>query len=157
MKTGLFIIVMLVLSSGISLAQQTLQDVRREIERLDAAIEKVVLDNDYDAQLEYFTDDVIIDPPFDPPIRGKQALREAFERNKKEHVTYHSFKTNTEDLWVCGDKVYARGTGRMTISSLQTKEPKGIYGSFFVIWEKQKDGSYKIAFQVFTLDVNPFK
>lgn len=132
-------------------------DIKSKIEKITQILNKAVLSGDYETQLKYFTEDAIIAPPIGPVIKGKNAIRDGFDRNAKENVVLHSFNATIEDLWVCGDRVYERGTWAMAQSSNLSKKPKAYYGSYFEIWKVQSDSSLLIDYMIFTLGFNPFE
>ena len=146
----------LVLSSSGS-AQDNLKEIRQKLEGINRTMERAELENDYSTQLKYFTDDIMIDHPLEPPLRGKESLKARYERNQKEGVKYHSVSSTMEDLWVSGDRVYERGTWGMSVSSKRVKQPIGAFGSYFQIWRKQADNAYRIEYLIFTLDFNPYE
>lgn len=132
-------------------------EIKSKIDKITQALNKAVLENDYETQLKYFTEEAIIAPPIGSVIRGKNAIKDGFDKNVKENVVLHSFNATIEDLWVCGDRVYERGKWAMAQSSNLYKKPKAYYGSYFEIWKVQKDGSLLIDYIIYTLGFNPFE
>jgi ketosteroid isomerase-like protein len=137
--------------------QRDLADVRSAIEKISARMQQAVLEGDHATQLSFLAEDVIIDPPLDPPVRGKAAVQEQFARAKKEGQTYRSFSGTTEALWVVGDSVYERGTWGMSFTTNEMKKPFSAYGSFFEIWARDGSGGYRIAYLIYSLDMNPYE
>jgi len=133
------------------------KDIRATIEQINKKAEKAILANDFATQLSFFTDDITIDHPLEPPIKGKAAVQERMARGQKEGLKYRSFSGTTEDLWVCGDKVFERGTWGMSFTTNTMKEPFAPYGSYFQIWTKDAPGTYRIQYLIFTLDMNPYE
>jgi ketosteroid isomerase-like protein len=138
-------------------AEINLREVRATIAEISLKMEQAVLANDYDTQLSFIADDIIIDPPLEPPIRGKGAVREGIAKALKEGVKYRSFSGTSEDLWTVGDRVYERGTWGMSFTTNKMKQPFAPYGSFFEIWTKDTSGNYRIQYLVYTLDMNPYE
>lgn len=133
-----------------------LSEVTNKIEKITQIINKAVLENDYDTQLKYFTENAIIIPPIGPEVSGKQAIKDGFQKNIKENVVVHSFNATIEDIWVSDDRVYERGKWAMAQSTKNSKVPKAFYGSYFEIWKTQKDSSLLIDYMIYTLGFNPF-
>lgn len=138
-------------------AQSDLQEIRATIEQINKKMEKAALANDFATQLFYFTDDILIDHPLEPPIRGKAAIQERQSRGRREGVQYRSFSGTTEDLWACGERVYERGTWGMSFTTNTMKRPFAAYGSYFQIWTKRGGDTYRIEYLIFTLDMNPYE
>lgn len=127
----------------------------KEIERANIEIHRLMMEGDYEALLKYYTDDIIIVPALEPAIRGKSALREQYRKQEKEEAVFHSFDTKTEKMWSAGDKVYEYGTYGLSGSTKNHPDPVALRGNFFVIWEKQNDGSYLTGYVMINIDHNP--
>jgi ketosteroid isomerase-like protein len=138
-------------------AEGDLKEIRATITQISQRMEQAVLANDYETQLSFMADDVIIDPPLEPPIRGKAAVQERNARAQQEGVKFRSFSGATEDLWVSGNRVYERGTWGMSFTTNTMKQPFAPYGSFFEIWTKDGTGTYRIQYLIYTLDMNPYE
>jgi|GEM_PF-1676434 len=133
------------------------EEIKNKIEKITQIINKAVLENDYDTQLKYFTEDAIIVPPLGPAVKGKKEIKNGFDKNVMDKVVLHSFNAAIEDFWVCGNRVYERGKWAMAQSSKLSNKPKAYYGSYFEIWEVQKDSSVLIDYMIYTLGFNPFE
>jgi ketosteroid isomerase-like protein len=136
-------------------AQDSMKELRAKIDDIGKKLEAASIRGDYELILSYYADDIIIDHPLEPPIRGKDAARVQIEKGIREGLKYHSFSGTIEDLWECGGKVYERGSWGMSYTSKHTRQPVGAYGSYFEIWMKGDDDSYKIQYLIYTLDFNP--
>lgn len=129
-------------------------DVLKEI---NLQIEDAVLKGDYETVLKFYTDDVILVPNSQPSLKGKSAVRESYLKQVKAGVRFHSFNARADKIWECGNEVYEYGTYGFSGSSNETKHPYAFTGSYFMIWEKQKDISYLIKYVISNLDFNPCK
>lgn len=78
-------------------------------------------------------------------------------RDHKEGVKYQSFSGAIEDLWACADKVYERGSWGMSYTTNRLKQPVAAYGSYFQMWTKHVEDSYRIQYLIFTLGSNPYE
>lgn len=130
-------------------------DFKKKIEEINSNIEKLVLAGNYNDILPYYTDDVIISPDFHSSIKGKEAIRVAYEKNKKIKLKHHSFSGTSEDIWECEKFIYERGKFGMSLSSKDHPKPLAYYGSYFTIWQKEDDESLKIKYVIWNLDFNP--
>lgn len=120
-------------------------------------IEKAVYANDYETLLKYYADDVVCASDFQPAIKGKNAVKENFMKQKKEGTKFHSFHADVEKMWEDENNIYEYGTYGLSVSSKATTHPYAFTGSYFMIWEKQKDKSYLIKYLISNLDFNPCK
>ena len=128
--------------------KSTLQGIR-------SALDKAILDSDYETILKYHTDDVIIMANFRPAIKGKKEMREQYKKDKKAGVKLHAFNGKPEKIWESGDEVYEYGTYGLAVSSKDTEHPYAFYGSYFMIWEKQPDSTYLVKYLITNLDHKP--
>jgi ketosteroid isomerase-like protein len=138
-------------------AESDLKEVRATIAQISLKMEQAVLANDYETQLSFLADDIIIDGPLEAPVRGKAAVQERNAKARQEGVKFRSFSGTTDDLWVSGDRVYERGTWGMSFTTNKIKQPFAPYGSFFEIWTKDSTGEYRIQYLIYTLDMNPYE
>lgn len=136
-------------------AIDTAKTLRSMVEKINGVLDKAMLEGDYETLLKYYTEDIIVSPGMNPTVRGKDALKEAYEKNMKKKLKYHSFSGTIEDLWECGDKLYERGTFGMSMTYKDHPKPLAYYGSYFTIWKKVSEDSLKIKYVIWNLDFNP--
>ena len=136
-------------------AQET--EMREVLESIGAEINSALLSGDYETIMSHFTDDVIVFPLFDAPIKGKRAYREAVKKLKEKGIKYRSMNGNSTEMWECGNMVYDIGTFGMSLVSPASAKPTAYYGSYFQVWQKQSDGIYKLKYMMSNLDFNPFE
>jgi ketosteroid isomerase-like protein len=128
---------------------------KAEIDSINNILDKAMLRDNFEAMLPYYAEDIIISPGLNPTAKGKTAIKESYEKNRKDGVKYHSFSGTTEEIWECGDRVYERGTFGMSFSYKDHPKPIGYYGSYFTIWQREEDGSLKIKYVIWNLGFNP--
>ena len=130
-------------------------DFKSTLQGIRSALDKAILDSDYEAILKYHTDDVIIMANFRPAIKGKNEMREQYKKDKKAGVKLHAFNGKPEKMWASGDEVFEYGTYGLAVSSKDTEHPYAFYGSYFMIWEKQPDSNYLVKYLISNLDHKP--
>ncbi|MBK8944071.1 MAG: hypothetical protein IPM32_02265 [Ignavibacteriae bacterium] len=126
------------------------------IEQITIELNKAVIENDYETQLKYFTNNAVIAPPLGPKLEGKKAIKKAYEKNIDDNVVIHSFNAKIEDMWSCDDRIYEKGTWAMSQSTKWSKIPKAYHGSYFEIWQVENDTTILIDYMIYTLSFNPF-
>ncbi len=156
-KSAIFSICWLLASSSILLAQNISKEVDDTLNEIGEKMVKATLSGEYMSLMDFYSDDVIVMPDFQPTIKGKKALSDQYKENIKNGVKYHSFSGMVEKRWQHGDEIFERGTFGMAVSSKDFGRPMAYYGSYFQIWQKQPDGSFKISFTIWNLDFNPFE
>ena len=107
--------------------------------------------------LKFYDEDIIDMVPFRPPIRGLDELRRVTRKAVAAGLQYHSASGNVEDAWGCDDMIYERGTLAFSQTTRDNPKPEAYYGSYFTIWKKQADGSYKMRYTIWNLDFNPWE
>lgn len=118
-------------------------------------IEEALYESDYDTLLKFYTDDAIVVSDFQPAIKGKEAIRASYSKQKKEGTKFHSFNAKADKFWKVNNDIYEYGTYGLSVSSNETKHPYAFTGSYFMIWEKQKNDAYLIKYLISNLDFNP--
>ena len=126
-----------------------------EIKKLNKEIHDLFLKWDYDEILKYFSDDALLLPPMLPEIRGKAALREHYKKQDKILDRVSASGGTIEKMWSSENLVYEYGTYGFTAKLKDHNKPFGQTGHYFMIWEKQKDGSFLIKYIIENLDYNP--
>ncbi len=132
-------------------------EVRKFVESIEDDLNQAVIEGDYETVISYFADDIIVVPIFQSPIEGKEAYRKEVKKLKKKGVKYQSISGTIADIWECGNMIYEIGTFGMSLITKESPQPKAYYGSYFQIWQKQSDESYKLKYMISNLDFNPFE
>ena len=132
-------------------------DYLAQLQEIGRILNEAVLNGDYETILKYYIDDVVILANSVPTVRGIEAVRALYEKDKKRGLKFHAFSGKPEKIWSCGDRVYEYGTYGATVSTYETKHPYGFAGSYFTIWQKQKDGTYLMELVMTNLDHEPYK
>ena len=132
-------------------------EVREVLESIGGELTQALLAGDYEKIMTHFTDDIIVFPVFDPPIKGKRAYREAVKKAKEKGIQYQSMSGSSIEMWECGSMVYDIGKFGMSLVTKESPKPMAYYGSYFHVWQKQSDGSYKLKYMMSNLDFNPFE
>jgi len=70
--------------------------VNEKIESINRLLEEATLKGNYEALLDYYTEDIIVAPGVGPVVRGKSAIIESYKENRKWEVKYHSFNARVE-------------------------------------------------------------
>ena len=114
---------------------EKLMQLSREWSRLAStdSIEKV---------LSYWADDAVVLSPGEPPIKGKEAIREMVEGSSK----IPGFKISWEPLSVVvsksGDLAYLLEENQITVNDSLGK-PITQYNKALTVWRKEPGGSWK--------------
>lgn len=127
------------------------------LKEINQQIEDAIYKGDYEKLLKYYADDVIIVPDFQPVLYGKDAVRESYKKQENEGIKINSFHAKSAKIWADKINIYEYGSYGLSFSSKAKKHPYGVTGSYFMIWEKQKNNSYLVKYFISNLDFNPCK
>jgi uncharacterized protein (TIGR02246 family) len=106
-----------------------------------------LIDGDMDRWISLWTDNGIQMPPDTPAIKGKEKIREA---NQPSLDLYHwDISINVEETHVAGDWAFSRGNGSRALTPKDGSEKMAGTGKFLTIFQRQDDGSWKIACDCF--------
>jgi len=129
-------------------------DQTRDLEAITALRKENVAANnagDVSALLAQFTDDAVLLPPGQLPVRGKAAL-EAFSRPFHEQYDVETEQT-AEEVVVAGDWAYEWGMLTGTARPLAGGEAMQADMKYLYVYERQPDGSWKIAVDIYNNNV----
>ncbi|MDX1701158.1 MAG: DUF4440 domain-containing protein [Melioribacteraceae bacterium] len=130
---------------------QSEDDLREIVNQNNQKFMTSIMEDNLEGYLSCYTDDAIVMLPFMAPIKGKYALTAHWHNNMSRGGLVESADVTTLDIWSSGDLIYERGSYQITFKKHEGK-PRVVYGSYFSIWQKQKDGSYKMKYDISNLD-----
>ncbi len=128
----------------------------RVIEAVNALLAEhvaAVNSGDVSANLAGFTEDIIYLPPDLPPVRGKPAL-ESFVRSFFDSFDAE-IKMAPEETVVAGDWVFQWGTITGAFRPLEGGDGTSLEGKYMYLYQRQPDGSWKIARDIYNSNVPP--
>ena len=96
---------------------------------------------DIDKVVSLFTDDAVRIPATGPALVGKEAIRDWFQQIFDQYTLNQ--KNVLVDFKVSGELLFYRGTYTTTNTPKEGGEPLQLNGDFFVVMQKQSDGSWK--------------
>ncbi len=131
---------MIIVSEAISGPPEDISAIRQTATRMVEALER----QDVDALMEGFSEDVVIIPQGEPILKGKAAVR-VFYRGQFEHYRLKAFGPSLDELVICGEWAFSRGTGASLVKSSENGRTVRAFNRGLEIWRKQPDGSWKIA------------
>ncbi|MEM6463482.1 MAG: nuclear transport factor 2 family protein [Pseudomonadota bacterium] len=115
------------------------------LEDFDEAYNKAFSKGDADGCAAFFTDDVMLLPPGEPMIRGKEAFIASY-RSRIGRNAGGTHRNALVDFGVDGNLAYQIGT--FSVEDSATPER----GKFVNILKRQPDGSWKVSVSIFNSD-----
>ena len=103
--------------------------------------------------LVLYADDAVRMPPNGPTYSGKAAIEEAFTSFFEQFSGELDWPT--DEIIVAGDWAFHRGTFTADLTPLGEGEVMHVGGEVLVIFQRQPDGSWKAAREIWTDDEVP--
>ena len=124
-----------------------LSDEEAAIRRTDADWLAAAASRDLNRVLPFWADDATILAPGQPPIVGKQAIREYVSESFATPGFSITWKTAKVEVSQSGDLAYSTGTDRISLNGPDgkslTQEGRGV-----TVWKKQTGGSWRCVLDV---------
>jgi uncharacterized protein (TIGR02246 family) len=133
--------------SGKSLSEADL----KKIDDVTQTAMNAALARDFATWAALFLEDAVINPPNEPAVKGRAAIRAWLE--KFPPIT--EFKLNNEKVEGREDLAYVLGTYTMTITPPGAPGPVKDSGKFVTVVRKQPDGRWLGAVDMFSSDLPP--
>ena len=156
-KSHLFLTYLIIGASTLLHAQNIPDETDKMLNQIEDKMKDAALAGENVKIINYYTEDVILNPSFQSAIKGRDALLKVYQDDVKKGLKYHSFSGTVEKRWQHENEIFERGSFGMSVSTNSSRKPKAYYGSYFQIWEVQSDGTYQISYVIWNLDFNPFE
>ncbi len=135
---------------------QNIEDIRLKIDERNKYYTKAILENDVEAMLGMYTDNILSLPSYQPMIRGMASVRAISEEQKETGWRTTHFVLNTTDIIPAGNYIIEVGNYDMIMSPPDSEEEWPDNGKYITVWEVQDDGSLKIRVETWNTDINPW-
>ena len=142
---GIAILSMIACTTKVN-AEADVEAIKSTLEKFDAALNA----SDLDGLMSCFTEGSVRMPPNRPALVGKEAIRDMFQ-SRFERITTEVHNTS-EEVIVCGDWAFVRGTYTVTSTPKVGGEPIRNIGKWITIWQRQPDGSWKLHRGIYNSD-----
>lgn len=115
------------------------------------AFAKAALAKDFATVAGLYTEDAVVNPPMEPAVKGRAAIRAWFEK----FPPLTEFKPSIVKVEGRGDLAYVLGNVSMTLLPPGAPAPVKDSGKYVEIRRKQADGKWLIAVDIFNSDAQP--
>ena len=113
---------------------------------------QAVLNRDVDTVMSLFRDDAVEMPPFQPPVAGRDAIRQFYQASFSGPVKVTAFTFSRRELTVQGDIAYDVGTFKRSMTT--PTGPVESSGPYVVIL-KHTNGKWGLAYLIYNCDCAP--
>ncbi len=146
----------LALSATLVYAQDT-AELKEKIQTINNRLAEMMVSGEEEAMWEYYSDDIISMPSYQPMMKGIEACKKASEEMMSSGMKMTAFKSTVTDIMQSGNLVVDIGTYEITMMLPQMgDQPWSDHGKYMTIWEMQDDGSLKVKVETWNTDVNPW-
>ena len=121
----------------------------RKIDEATQTATKAALAQDFATWAALFLDDAVVNPPNEPAVKGREAIRAWLE--KFPPIT--EFKLNSVKVEGCENLAYVLGTYTMTIAPPGSPGPVKDSGKFVTVLRRQPDARWLVAVDMFSSDL----
>ena len=112
---------------------------------------QTIATKDVDKIVSYWADDAFLMQEGQPPLQGKQAIRQMVEESFKIPGFSISWQPESVEVSDNGDMAYMIENAQVSFTD-STGKAITIYNKAVSIWRKQADGSWKNAVDISTAD-----
>ena len=147
--------ILLIVSANL-FAQTTKEEMFKKVEEWNNQFSAAMITNDRAKMLSFYADDAYSLPSYSPMLVGKKAIENSMNMDENSDMKITSFKFNTKDLWISGDQMCEVGTYDLSMTMGKSAKTTVDHGKYLTIYQKQKDGSWKIKADMWNTDLNPF-
>ena len=118
---------------------------------LDAQWSAAAAAKDLDKTVSYYSDDAVVLPPNKPGAVTKEAIRASWKEDLASMIS-GSWKATRVEVAKSGDMAYVSGTYEFTAKDASGNPVKDT-GKYLEVWEKQADGQWKCAADIWNSDL----
>lgn len=126
-------------------------EIQTVLDSILASHAELIVDEDVEALLAHYTDDVVVRANHTEPLRGHDGVR-AYVTQLFDAVDIRSLSYETEDLAVHGDSVWHIVTYQMTIQAPGQPDLRE-RGSAIALWTRDEDGIWRIKHDILNSSV----
>jgi ketosteroid isomerase-like protein len=114
---------------------------------------QLMIDNDLEGMLEYYAENSISLPSYQPMLRGLDAMRESHKKQHQSGMKVTAFELTATDVIADGNLAIEIGTYTisMIMPEMGTMDDQGKYIN---VWENQ-GGDWKLRADMWNTDLNP--
>jgi uncharacterized protein (TIGR02246 family) len=114
------------------------------INRLQKQVDAAIIAGDTEGYLALVADDAVLMPPNAPPVIGKDAIR-SWNQAMSKRFRFQAYTPIDDEVVLAGEWAFRRATANWTLTPIAGGEPIHDSGKFIIIYERQPDGSWRVA------------
>jgi uncharacterized protein (TIGR02246 family) len=122
------------------------------VESTTAAVHQALRSNDVERFMNYVADDVLFMPPGEPPVRGREAVRQWITRFLMQYRTSNLILADRE-VFVGGRWAVEVGTFEWALQPAAGGAAVVDRGNYMQVWKQQDDKTWRFAREVYNSSV----
>jgi ketosteroid isomerase-like protein len=130
----------------------TTQLVERSLRDLDAQWSKAAAAKNLEQTIAYYSDDAVVLPPNAASAMTKEAIRNTWKDMLASPGLLITWEPKKVKLGKSGEMAWVSGTYELTMNDASGK-PINDRGKYLEVWEKQSDGNWKCAADMWNSDL----
>ncbi len=152
---GMSIIVLITfVASGLAFAGDHSKDIAM-FQKMNDKMAKAVVANDQKTAMAMYEDGAYFLHSYAPMMKGKEAMAKHNMQQHKAGFKMKSFSLTSVDVFGDNHQKIEVGTYKLTMMIPGMKDLIPDNGKFLTVWNKQKDGSWKIKAEIWNTDNPP--
>ncbi|MFC2103639.1 YybH family protein [Bacteroidota bacterium] len=150
-------VICIVLLIGVTqLYSQDAGEIKAKIKKMNAKFSKLMLEDNFEEMMKFYSDDIISMPSYQPMLRGADAMVKAHDMQKESGVKITAFELKTSDVIAAGDYFIEIGMYTITMTIPNMKMPWSDNGKYLNVWTMSDEGNMELAIETWNTDVNPW-
>jgi ketosteroid isomerase-like protein len=114
------------------------------INTLQGQVDAAIMAGDTESYVALIAEDAVLMPPNAPPVIGKDAIR-SWNQTVSQQFRIEGYTPVDNEVVLAGKWAFRRATADWTLRPLVGGEPIHDSGKFIIIYERQADGSWRVA------------
>jgi len=141
-------------SGSLSLKTADGQAIEQHLRDLDAKWAKAAAAKDLEQTIAYYSDDAIVFPPNAASATTKETIRNGWKEMLTSPGFVISWESTRVEVGKSGEMAWVSGTYQLTMNDASGKPLKD-RGKYLEVWEKQTDGNWKCAADMWNSNLAP--
>jgi uncharacterized protein (TIGR02246 family) len=137
-----------------SVAESTAVADKAAVETATTAFHQALRTNDLETFMSYVADDVVFMPPGEPPVRGRDAVRQWVTGFLAQYQT-SSLTLADREVRVGSGWAVELGTFEWALQPAAGGSPVVDRGTYMQVWTQQGDGTWRFAREVYNSSIPP--
>jgi uncharacterized protein (TIGR02246 family) len=128
------------------------QSIEQALRDLDAKWLKAAAAKDVERTIAFYSDDAVVLPPNETSATTKETIRSSWKARLGSPGLVISWQPTKVQVGKAGEMAWVSGTYEVTMNDASGK-PTNDRGKYLEIWEKQTDGNWKCAAEMWNSDL----